>query len=86
MRYAQVSGRLKVKLLVTLPVGHGGRALDAGPPLPCNQLAKIFWDAGRVSAAPISVNPGLEGQKRAMNGLMHCNKQRTSLDELVGRE
>ena len=63
-----MSGRLKVKLLVTLPVGHGGRALDAAPPPSCNQLCQNFWDAGRVSADggyPISVNPGWEGQKRA---------------------
>ena len=41
MKYAQMFGRLKVKLLVTLPVGHGGRALDAGPPPPCNQLRTL---------------------------------------------
>ena len=66
MKYAQMSGGLKVKLLVTLPVGHGGRALERRPATAMQSALPNFWDAARVSADgayPISVNPGWEGQK-----------------------
>jgi hypothetical protein len=44
-----MSGRLKVKLLVTLPVGHDGRALDAGPPPPRDQPRQISVMPGELA-------------------------------------